>query len=144
MTDPILFLKLWMIVTALAVAPFHRFAAVYVGCYAAAVLFRDFGASEVAVNLGWHGAAFAIATCFPVMRSSLCKLAFWMFGPLLCIDMARVLGLVDPYYGWWAVYWIVLAQTILLHFGVDSTSRRRAIQGFMDNHGGKFFRVRAA
>jgi hypothetical protein len=142
--EPVAILKLWMIVTALTVAPFHRFAAVYVGCYAAAVLIRDFGMAEVFVNFIWHGAAFMAALCFPVMRSRMCKLTLWLFPPLLFVDALRILKLADPYYGWWAVFCIVCAQLSLLHLGVDSEARRSSIRHWMDDANGRFFRMRAA
>ena len=142
--SPLVILKLWMLGAAIFVAPFHRFAAVYVGCYVLAVMASDFGLSEPVVNFGWHLLAATIALLFPVMRRGACGVSFYLFGPLLTIDVFRLLGWTDEYHAWWAVWTIVMAQVGLLYLGVDSETRRRAYARFRDSRGGAFFRTGVA
>lgn len=143
--SPLVILKLWMLVAAIFVAPFHRFAAVYIGCYALAVMASDLGLSEPVVNLGWHSLAFALAMSFKVLRTQLrCGVTLYLFGPLLFIDWFRLMGWVDELSAWWAVWLIVMAQLMLLFWGVDSEARRAVIHRFRDSHGGAFFRTGVA
>lgn len=140
----LLFLKLWMAGAAILVAPFHRFATVYVGCYVLGVFAHDLGLSEEWGNLFWHSLAAIIAAAFPTFRRGICGVAYYLFGPLLTIDAFRLLGWTVDYYAWWAVWAIVMAQVALLYLGVDGNARRAAIQRFADSHGGAFFRTGAA
>lgn len=143
--SPLVILKLWMLVAAIFVAPFHRFAAVYIGCYALAVMASDLGLSEPVVNLGWHALAFVLALSFKVLRRPLrCGLALYLFGPLIAIDLFRLSGFTNDYYAWWAVWAIVMAQVTLLFLGVDGEARRFAFARLKDSHGGAFFRIGAA
>lgn len=113
-------LKLAMIATGLLVAPFHRFAAVYVGCYAVACLVRLVGVPEASVNLLWHSGALVLALCIPMLRTPFCLLGLALFVPLIAIDVLRLQGAVPAYDAWWTVYWLVMAQLAALPFGVDS------------------------
>ena len=142
--DALVILKLWMLGAAIFVAPFHRFAAVYVGCYVLAVMASDFGLSEPVVNFGWHLLAALIAARYPVLRRGVCGVALYLFGPLLTIDAFRLFGWTDEYYAWWAVWSIVMAQVTLLYLAVDSETRRRAYARFRDSRGGAFFRTGVA
>lgn len=139
--SPLLILKLWMLGAAIFVAPFHRFAAVYVGCYVLALMANDFGLPEPVINLGWHSLAAAVTWWFPTFRRGVCGVAYYLFCPLLTIDVFRLMGWTVDYYAWWAVWAIVMAQVALLFLGVDSQARRGAIQRFKDSHGGTFFRT---
>lgn len=116
---PLLTLQLAMIATVALVAPFHRFAAVYAGCYAAGLLARKAGLSEADVNLLWHSAALSCALHLPLMRSDYCIAVLVLFAPLLLVDALRLSGDVTPYHAWWAVWWVVMAQLALLARGAD-------------------------
>lgn len=140
----LVFLKLWMAGAAILVAPFHRFAAVYVGCYVLGVFAHDLGMSEEWGNLLWHLLAAVVAFSFPTFRRSICGVAYYLFGPLLFIDALRLAGLTVDYYAWWAVWTIVMAQVTLLFLGVDNQARRAAIRRFQDSHNGTFFRTGVA
>ena len=142
--SPLIILKLWMLGAAIFVAPFHRFAAVYVGCYVLGVFAHDFGLSEPVVNLGWHALAAVVVVAFPTFRRGMCGVAYYLFAPLLVIDWFRLMGWTVEYYAWWAVWAIVMAQVGLLHLGVDSATRRAAYARFRDSRGGAFFRTGVA
>lgn len=142
--SPLVILKLWMLGAAIFVAPFHRFAAIYVGCYVLALMANDLGLSEPVINIGWHGLAAIIGAAFPTFRRGICGVAYYLFGPLLFIDTFRLFGWTNEYYAWWAVWAIVMAQVALLFLSVDGHARRAAIQRFQDSQGGAFFRTGAA
>lgn len=134
-----------MIATALFVAPFHRFAAVYVGCYGACLLVRWAGVGEADVNLLWHSAALAFALHFPnVMRSHACLAVLVLFAPLLAADALRLSGVLSHYDAWWAVWWIVMAQLAILPFGADWQRARALVRSWRAGSTSNFQRVEAA
>lgn len=116
---PLLTLQLAMVATAALVAPFHRFAAVYAGCYALGLVARKAGLSEADVNLLWHSAALSCALHFPVMRSHFCVVVLVLFAPMLLVDALRLAGVMSVYDAWWAVWWMVMAQLAFLACGAD-------------------------
>ncbi|RYD68372.1 MAG: hypothetical protein EOP58_00705 [Sphingomonadales bacterium] len=141
---PLFTLQLAMLATAALVAPFHRFAAAYAGCYAAGLLARKAGLSEADVNLLWHSAALSCALHFPLMRSDYCIAVFVLFAPLLLVDALRLSGDMTDYHAWWAVWWIVMAQLALLARGADWMRARDMARSWRDRSGGNSLKMEVA
>lgn len=136
-----------MVATGLLVAPFHRLAAVYVACYAAACLLRFTGLEEQVVNILWHGSALLIAVALPVLRGTCCMIAVSLFAPLLMADVLRITGALPPHEAWWIVYWIVLVQLALLPWGMNykqyAALRGGGLRAYLGATPRDYLRVRA-
>lgn len=129
MQPPLAILVAAMVATLLIVGPFHRFAAAYVGCYALGCLLRIAGASEAAADLAWHGLAFLVAVCLPMMRGTFCLMVAAVFLPMLAIDAMRFLPDTNAHEAWWLIYWMVCAQLVLLSAGANWKQARALIVG---------------
>lgn len=106
-----------MALIAFPSAAFNRVALVIVATWTVGHLAVLAGAPFETVNFLQHAVGMMFG--MHLARRTACLCAAILFVPLVVVDGLHLLGLLDRHTAWWAVYWMVLAQIVVIPFGND-------------------------